>query len=85
MLFKKWFYLALKLYFSYVLLSSISFTKSRKAISKKFLILKEGALKLLNELKSGKAPGPDGITKAHLTIDTAVIGEMLALNLRSTT
>ena len=41
-------------------------------------------MKLLNELKSGIAPAPDGITKAHSNIDTAIIGEVLALNLRGT-
>ena len=83
MLFKKGFYLALKLFFHVFFCHPSVLPKVEKQ-SKKFQILKEGALKLLNELISGKAPGPDGITKAHLTIDTAVIGETLALILRST-
>jgi len=41
-------------------------------------ITKDGVLKLLNGLKTGKAPGPDGLTKNHLCLNAEQSAVILA-------
>jgi hypothetical protein len=42
-----------------------------------FEVTKQGVLKLISELKSGKSPGPDQITKKILSLDPHLTSEIL--------
>jgi hypothetical protein len=42
-------------------------------------VSEEGVLKLINTLKPGKAPGPDGIRKEHLTVSSEITTSILTI------
>lgn len=40
-------------------------------------VTESGVIKMLNHLKKGKAPGPDGITKEHLSLNITITAKIL--------